>query len=269
MSARSIPLPFTQRAFDVPVLIMAGAALNALLVTIVATLNAGGSASLTFGISPFQLVALLVAVKLSLGEGTQQRATPVWFDAIVLALVLVPSSAVSWAALALYAAFQAIYTTSERRIGALVFLGLALASIWSSVILKWIALPVTTAEATVLAQVLSVIRPDITQFGNVVGNPQTHNLIVMTKCTTTDALPHAAVALVAVAFLLGDVKPGRLWRAALALGLIYAVANLVRLAIMAWSSDAYALAHGPIGANIFDVFQAATVLLLGNWASQP
>ncbi|MFV0369784.1 MAG: hypothetical protein ACK5KM_15130, partial [Hyphomicrobiaceae bacterium] len=260
---------FTQRAFDVPVVIMAGAALNALLVTIIASMNADSGASLTFGISPFQLVALLVAVKLSLGAGTQHKAAPIWFDAIVLALILVPSSAVSWGALALYAAFQATQTTAERRIGALVFLGVALASIWSSVILKWIALPVTTAEAFVLAKMLSLFRPDIAQFGNVVGNPETHNLILMTKCTTTDALPHAAVALVAVAYLLGDVKAARLWRAVLALGAIYAVANLIRLAIMAWSSDAYDLAHGPIGANIFDMFQAATVLLLGNWASQP
>jgi hypothetical protein len=38
---------------------------------------------------------------------------------------------------------------------------------------------------------------------------------------------------------------------------------------MAWSADAYALIHGPIGANVFDGALVVAVLALGNWASQP
>ena len=269
MFARSEPMPLALRGVDVPAIIMMGVAANALVVSVMNYVATGGGMSLTFGISPFQLVAIVVAVKLFAGSGGQARATPLWLDMAVLALVLVPSSAVSWGALALYAAAHAYLAQSERRTGALIFLAVALASIWSSVILKWLALPVTSAEAFVLGQILHLIRPDVIQFANVVGNPDTHSLILMTRCTTADGLPHAAIAMVAVAYLLGAPQKSKLRTAFVVLALVYAAANLIRLAGMAWSADAYALVHGPVGANVFDLFQALLVLGLGNWVSEP
>lgn len=268
MTAVDAPLSNAAPLVRLPAVIMVGAALNAVAVNVMASLGPDATPSLSFGISPFQLVAVAVAAKMSFGEG-EARPHSRSIDAAALALLLVPSSAAAWLALALYAAVQAHHTTSERRIGALVFLALALASIWSSLVLKWIALPVTTAEAFVLAELLQLVRPDIVQHANVVGDPATHSLILMTRCTTADALPHAAVALAAVAVLLGETTRRRLVRAGMALAALYAVANLVRLAAMAWSSEAYALVHGPVGANLFDLFQVAAVLVLGNWASRP
>ena len=157
------------------------------------------------------------------------------------------------------------YETSGVQ-GALLFLAIAVASLWSSVILKWFALPVTTGEAFVLGQIMHLIRPDIIQVANVIGNPDTHSLILMTRCTTADALPHAAIGVAAVAYLLGDVRPERLRQALVMLAVIYVAANLVRLGGLAWSAESYALVHGPIGANAFDLFQAGLVLTLGNWA---
>lgn len=269
MSVKTFPAPLAMRAIDMPALIMIGAAANALVVTVMKDLAAGDGLSLTFGISPFMIVAIFVAARLSLAGDHQPGPLRPWLDIPVLALILVPSSAVSWAALALYAGLEAASTTAERRIGALFFLAVALASLWSSVILKWIALPVTTAEAFVLAKTLLPLRPDIVQVANVVGNPQTHSLILMTRCTTVDALPHAAVALMAVAHLLGDARQSRIWQALATLAVIYALANLVRLGAMAWSAESYALVHGPIGTNLFDLFQALLVLTLGNWVSEP
>lgn len=267
MSARSISVPLTSHEVSLPAVIMIGAALNALVVTVMKSVGEG-SDGLTFGISPFQLVAFFVAAKFSLAQDEAEAPGSPWLDAVVVAMILVPSSAVSWFALAIYSGYQAHQTYGARRIGALIFLAAALASLWSSVILKWFALPVTTAESFVLWQLLSLVRPDIIQSANVIGNPETHSLILMTRCTTTDALPHAAVALVAVAFLLGDVNQKKLWQALLALCGIYVVANMLRLTGMAWSAESYALVHGPIGANVFDLFQATVVLVLGNWASE-
>ncbi|MGD9670867.1 MAG: hypothetical protein AB7U75_17800 [Hyphomicrobiaceae bacterium] len=267
MPARSASVPLSSRGVALPAVIMIGAALNALVVTIVASFTEGGG-GLTFGISPFQLVALFVAARLSLAQNETEMPSMPWLELLVVAMILVPSSAVSWFALVTYAGFQAWNSYGERRTGALIFLAVGLASLWSSVILKWLALPVTSAEAFVIAQVLSLVRPDILQTANIVGNPDTHSLILMTKCTTADALPHAAVALAAVAYLMGEVKPLRLKRALLALCGLYAVANILRLAAMAWSAESYALVHGPVGANAFDLYQATVVLALGNWASE-
>lgn len=267
MSARSISVPLTSHEVSLPAVILIGVALNALVVTVMTSFAEGGG-GLTFGISPFQLVALFVAARLSLESDDTEAPHAPWLEAIVIAMALVPSSAVSWLALAIFAGYHAWHSHGARRTGSLIFLAAALASIWSSVILKWLALPVTTAESYLLGQMLSLVRPDIVQVANVIGNPSTHSLILMTKCTTSDALPHAAVAVAAVAYLFGEVNTTKLRQSVLLLCGIYFIANMLRLAAMAWSSESYALVHGPIGANVFDLFQAMVVLTLGNWASE-
>lgn len=69
-----------------------------------------------------------------------------------------------------------------------------------------------------------------------------------------------------VAQLLGGADRQRAWRACLAFAVFFAVANLMRLSAMAWSSEVYHLVHGPLGANIFDALQAMAVLAFGDWA---
>lgn len=244
----------------VPALVMVGAALNALVVRAVEAV-ATGTETASLGVGPFQLVTLFVATRLAFGHGASGgRRFAAFLDAATLALVLVPSSAVSWLALAGYAGLRSIDANGERRQGALLFLALALASLWSSVVLKWIAAPVTAAEAFALGKLLALVRPDIVQTGNVVGNPDTHSLILMTRCTTADALPAALVALAAVALLVGRPDARSLIRAGAGLAIVLAAANAVRLAAMAWSAENYALVHGVLGANVYDALQVLAVL---------
>ena len=134
--------------------------------------------------------------------------------------------------------------------------------------LKAWAGPVTSAEAFFVGQLVALVRPGIVQSGNVIGNPEVHSLILMTACTTANGLPLALVALAAVGFFLGGCDRDRLIRSAGCLAVLYMSANIIRLGFMSLSGEAYALAHGPIGANIFDGLQSLAVVLLGNWASR-
>lgn len=270
MQARAVqPGVAAEVGAALPTIIMLGAAANAFVVR-VAEAMAGGGLPLDLGIGPFQLLTLFVAAHLSLGAGEPGRPKFGFLVTIAtLLLVLVPSSAVSWFALALYAGVHAAAATGERRQGAMLFFALAAAALWSSVILKQLAGPVTASEAFLVGKLLGLVRADIVQSGNVVGNPQVHSLIVMTRCTTIDALPAALVSLAGVALFLGKPDRRRLWQAGALAGAILLVANLVRLCAMAWSPEAYAAAHGPLGANAFDGLQAIAILALGNWASRP
>jgi hypothetical protein len=251
-----------------PAVILVGGCLNGLAVRVVEQLAAGGL-TLSLGIGPFQLITLLVATRLILTPRETPATLPAGLHALALVLMLVPSSSVAWLAVGLYAVVLAIRSDGATRTGALLFLAMAGAALWSSVALKWLATPVTTVEATVVGYVVQWVRPDITQVGNVIGNREVHSLVLMTACTTADALPSAAVAMVAVALLLGTPDRDRLPVAALALAVLYAVANTLRLGAMAWSGEMYDLIHGPIGANAFDVVQTVFVLGLGSWMSRP
>jgi hypothetical protein len=256
------------RDANLPALILLGGCLNGLAVRVIEEVGTNGFASLGLGLGPFQIIALVVAAKLVSAPSEAAAPVPTWANILALALILVPSSAIAWGAVALYAALCASRTSGSRRTGVLLFLALALVSLWSSVALKWLAAPVTTAEATLVGLVLGLVRPDIAQDGNVIGNPDSHVLVLMTACTTADALPMAALATLAVALFLGGIDRQRLGQAIAVLGLAYVAANTARLGAMAWSAEGYQLWHGPVGRNLFDGFEAILVLALGNWASR-
>lgn len=248
--------------------IMFGGALNGLAVRLIEGMVNGGATSFGLGVGPFVLIALAVAARFSFDAPSAAPIVPAWVNALALTMLLVPSSAISWAVVAGYAAVVARRTTDRARTGALLFLAMGLTALWSSVALKWLATPITTAEASLVTAVVGWLRPDIVQAGNVIGNPETHSLVLMSACTTADALPNAALAVVAVGVFLGRIDGRRLGLALLGLAAGYAAANTLRLAAMAWSADHYAFVHGPIGANIFDLAQSAAVLALGNWVAR-
>ena len=259
-------------AARLPAVLLIGGCLNGFVVRIIEIVGTAGPSSLTLGLSPFELIALLVAAKLALGTPTTVDLGLGWAEIATLSVLMLPSSAASWAAVAGYAVVHAIRSArsndNAQRAAALLFLALALCALWSSVVLKALAVPVTQAEAFLVGQLVALVRPDIVQSGNVIGNPETHSLILMTACTTANGLPLALLALVAVTRLLGGSDWRRMPMAAAGLAFLYGMSNIVRLAIMSLSGDAYAITHGPIGANIFDGLLTLGVLTLGGWASR-
>lgn len=267
MTASAATIERWGAAGALPTLVMAGAAANGLAVRVIEALSSPELPALSLGISPFQLVVLFVAARLSVA-GERGPARPL-ADVLALVLLLLPSSAVAWFALLLYAGLRALETRDEARAGALLFAGLAAAALWSSVVLKWMAGPVTSLEASAVASLLAILRPDLVQLGNVIGNPDGHSLILMTRCTTADALPMCLVSMLAVARLLGptDVRTAAL--PMLGVAAAFATLNLARLCAMAWSAEAYELVHGAVGANLFDAAQVALVLLGGSRAVRP
>mgnify|MGYP001801391079 CR=1 FL=1 len=128
--------------------------------------------------------------------------------------------------------------------------------------MKILGTPATSAEAAIVALVLTTSTDGVVQSGNVVGNPDVFSLIVLTACSTLDALPKALLGLAAVMWLSGTLQQRSYIASAIMLAALYVVANLARLTIMAMSNDLYDLAHGPIGAGIFDGIIVASVFAL-------
>lgn len=250
-------------------LLLAGGALNGFAVRIAETWQsagqAGGAVSLFFGVSPFEVVAAAVGLFLLMQPGAETK-TPrllIWPEALLLAGLLVPSSTVSWVCTGLYAGQLALRGQGAFRQGAGLFVLLALAALWSSVGLRWFALAITSIEAQIIWLGLSQLRDDIGQTGNVIGVAGGHQLIILAACSSASLLPKALLALAAVAAFLECRSQALLgWLAA---GLVVALTlgNWARLGAMAWSAEMFELTHGPIGANIFDLFQTSIILTAG------
>jgi hypothetical protein len=216
--------------------------------------------------SPFEAIAVLIGAAFVLRAPERTVPQPGLPEILAAAALMIPSSAVSWAALAGYGFYVASKARDDLRRGALVFVLLAAAALWSSVILKAVALPVTTLEATIVGAVLAHFKTGVIVTGNVVGVPHEHSLILMTACSSADGLPKALVGLAALLMLSGGFEAGPFLKRAAVVAIIYVVANFVRLTAMAWSADIYQIAHGPIGANVFDgltVFAVIALALVG------
>ena len=245
--------------------LLVGGCVNGLAVRVLEAWQLHGLKQPLMGVSPFEIVALFVAAQLIAGPGVRRFDLAPWPELAFGAALLVPSSAAAWVAVAVYAAYGAVQTTHERRNGFILVLALATCSIWSSVILKWLAGPATVLEAHAAWVLLSPFRPDISATGNVVGVPEGHNLIVMTACTAASSLPKALLGLIALVKLAGGKRGPHLWAAlAMVVGLQVA-ANTFRLALMASSGPVYAAVHGSIGANVFDALQTLMVVGLALW----
>jgi hypothetical protein len=251
-----------------PATVLALAVANGLAVRIVEASREGQATSILPGISPFELLVVLIALPLvaTPAAGTEWRLG--WREIATGAALLVPSSTVSWVAVAMYASLLAAGTTGARRIGAIMIAGLAVAALWSSVALKIIGGPVTGFEAAAVDWLLQLSGWPLSRTANVIGTEGGHHLVILTACTSADAIPRALLAVAALAHFAGAGNWRLVTGVAIAAGSLLFAANTVRLALMAVSSDMYAMVHGPVGANIFDAAQVGLVVAAA-WIASP
>jgi hypothetical protein len=253
-----------RRDFISVALLVAGC-VNGFVTQITETLYSQGlkSAFQLFGISPFELITIGIAASLLMEPKPESRERGFgWTDGIAAAAILIPSSSFSWSVVAIYAACVALRPGARQRAGACLFAGLAVCALWTSVAAKWFSMAFTTLDAILVQKVLAILQDNIEQADNIVGRGDEFSIVIILTCATAYALPNLIVFLAAIAYGRGSVELRKLSRNILLFSVTFAAANVGRLTLMASSEAMYEFAHGPIGANIFDTFQIASVLLL-------
>lgn len=239
--------------------VLIGGVLNGYAVRMIEAYQAGGFTGSILGITLFEIITVAISASLIASDDTVDGTGPGAVEVLAALLLLNTSSALSWLVVAGYAGHLAWRNPGPTRVGALLFLALAASCLWSSIVLKLVALPLTSLEAAAVAALLSMFKPGVTQFANVVGVPSDHSLIVMSACSFADGLARALVALAAIIVISkGDLRR-QLPLAVPLLAMIYIGANLVRLTLMAWSWDYYEIGHGPMGAGLFDAVITAAI----------
>ncbi len=255
---------WSRSSATVPLLLLVGGCVNGFTARVGETLSDNGFSSLFLGISPVYLLTIVVAVHLLRSATAVAPSSYGWPEVLTLLGLLVPPSTVAWLTTGSYAAYLARKSRDGARAGALLIVALALTAIWSDAGIKWLAIPVTSLEAKLVASLIGLFRDDIVQVGNVVGQANGHSLIILTACASLDGLPRLLLGIASVALFLGPVEARRLGVAMAIAATLYIATNLIRLTFMTWSADWYAIVHSPTGANIFDLFGTALVLMFGS-----
>lgn len=252
-----------------PLIVLLGGVINGFAVRVMESVRIHGLDTLLFGISPFELIATAVAAHLLFVSVPTTKFRPGWAEAIALILFLVPSSTASWIGVTLYGAWRAYLTRGDARVGAALFSALGVTALWASVFMNWFAAPITTVEAHFVTGLLHLIRGDVSVSANLMGVVGGHQVLLLPACASAYLIPKAIVALAALTVFMGAKWNTRgFLRLALVTVGILALLNWVRLAIMTMSYPHYELAHGPIGANIFDLTQTGIIIAAGMWASR-
>ena len=264
MSVIAVPKMYALRRDFIPVALLVAGCVNGFAAQITEALQSEGIKSAPFfGISPFELITICIAATLMLGPKSEARHSGFgWVEGTAAAAILVPSGSFSWCVVAVYAVYVALRGGAGQRVGAYLFAGLAFAALWTSIVAKWFAMAFTTLDASMVHTVLAAVQDNIEQANNMVGHSDGFGIVVILTCSTAYALPNAMVFLAAMAHGRGSVNYVKLSRNIALFSAIFVAANVGRLALMASNEAMYELAHGPVGANLFDAFQIVAMLIL-------
>jgi hypothetical protein len=252
--------------YAIPLALIAGAYANGYFKAAWDWLEAVTSAS-EFGLPVSLLDAIIVAVawRLIAGSRLSCRQTGLGLAEILsAAAVMIPSSAVSWAAACAYSSFCAVQERGNARTGFMLLAGLAAAQLWISVCIKWFALTLGTADAALACGVLSLWTENCERHGNVFGFVPGHSIIVLYGCTAAYFLPKLLLVQAAAIAKARKVKLTRFWLAIGFAGTFGAAANAVRLALMAVSAEFYGAIHSAWGGSIFDLLMILAVYALSS-----
>jgi hypothetical protein len=245
-------------------LLVAGC-INGFVAQIIESLQGQGieSALQLFGISPFELITICIAVSLMVEPKSDSSHSGFELaDGAAAVGILIPSSGFSWLVVATYGVYFALRTSARQRAGAYLFAGLAVCALWTSIAAKWFAMAFTTWDASLVRHLLAMFQDNVEQADNIVGFGGGFSIVIILTCATAYALPNSIVFLAAMSHGRGPVKYPMLLRNIVLFSAIFTVANVVRLALMASSEATYEFVHGPVGANLFDAFQVGSVLIL-------
>ena len=248
-------------------LLLAGGCINGLVAQAEGNWRIEGAGTILqfFGFGFFVPFSIYVGVRLVALAGNDLPKRALGMAALLFSLiVLAPSSLVAWAATFIFAGWIAFNTHGRARSGALIFMGLALVVIWTSVLIKAVMDRVTSLDAWIVQHILALLDIHLERDGNLLISSTGHNIVILMDCATLKRLPLGLLSCVSASLLTGYVVPrNRLFVALGAVGASLVAMNAVRLSLLSLSPHLYELVHGDIGKSIYDAIETLFVIYAG------
>lgn len=220
----------------------------------------------TFGLSVVSVGAVACGLMLARRSPPRQIGTgDMAVAGLVSLLVLLPPRATSWAAVTLLAVYQLVHARSgpSGRSAAAIFLALAASEFWVPVVLRASATLWLAWDAALVATLLRIVgAEEVVQAGNLVSVADGNAIAIIAGCAS---LPNAAFALLCWLVVAKGFHPA--WHgsdivAVAILGCSVVALNVGRMALMTLDAEDYALIHGALGADVFNLLLLAVSALV-------
>ena len=238
-------------------LLCLAACANGLVDRVAVELKAAGP-SLLLGLSPLELLIIYVAARALPSDALG------WPHIAAAFVMLAPNGAAAWIALSGMCAALALRPGDRPRTGLWLFAALGACEVWTTIGFRMVAPVALAMDAQVAAFALRLAGFAASVAGNVVTVPDGNTIVVLVTCATIHRLPLALLAAAALA------APAPAARMARVIGVVlcgYVALNVLRLTLMGFSAQLYAVMHDGAGASLYDAAQTALVFLAARTAA--
>ena len=178
------------------------------------------------------------------------------------AMVLVPSSLVSWLVVGLFATMVFVKYSNDIKIGAGLFAVLALCAIWANFGFKAFVTPLTNLDTILIQHILQFLGYIVDRKENILTQVSGFSVIILSDCSTWKGLPLEILSFFAVCIFGGSsVKSKRIWLATIIMIPVMIILNLARLSLISLSPELHETVHGDVGRSIFDVIRVTAIFM--------
>ncbi len=179
---------------------------------------------------------------------------------IFCAMILTPSSLVSWLAVGLLAGIFFFNYQHNAKIGATLFAALAVCAIWTNFGFKIFVIPLTNLDTVLIQHILQFFGFVVERNENILTQISGFSVIILSDCSTWKGLPLEILSFIAVCIFGGaSVGSKRIWVATLIMIPLMIILNLARLSFISLSPEWHETVHGDTGRSIFDVLRVIAI----------
>ncbi len=268
-SASSVPiLEKKLSAQKVIALLLVCGSINGLIAEIGRSLQEQGLNSVAglFGVGFYFPAIIGIAFNIIWADKSQpdkKPSTPVIICACLFsAMVLVPSSLVSWLAVGLFAAIVFVKYSNDIKIGAGLFAALAVCAIWTNFGFKVFVTPLTNLDTILIQKILLFLGYIVERNENILTQMSGFSVIILSDCSTWKGLPLEILSFFAVCIFGGaSIRSRRIWTATLIMIPLMIILNLARLSLISLSPELHETVHGDVGRSIFDVVRVVAIFM--------
>ncbi len=244
--------------------------INGLIADIGRSLQEQGwnSAAGLFGIGFYFPAIICIAFSKMQAETTPlntvfQKNIIILSSCLFCALLLLPSSLVSWLAVGLYAAIISFMCKGEARVGAGLLAALAVCALWTNFGFKVFVTPLTNLDTILIQQILEFLGFIVQRNENVLTQTSGFSVIILADCSTWKGLPLEILSFIAVCVFGGaSLLSRRVWTATLIMIPLMIVLNLARLSLISLSPELHETVHGDLGRSIFDFVRVTAIFAI-------
>ena len=146
-----------------------------------------------------------------------------------------------------------------------VLLALAIHLVWAPILFQLFTPELLRADAALVGEILTFLRPDIVWSDNSFHAPGGHSVSLIGGCSSFNNVSIAVLACATVA-MLSRTQWVRRDLATVAIACILMILiNAIRICLLAWSGESHLYWHDGTGAQILGIVQTIVILLVAWW----